>query len=409
LSESDDDLELQALQRQLDDAFQTTRPRPGFDDELWLRMQARRPIWRRLQDSVTGLIDGMREAPAVPAAAVAVLLIVLVGAGIVRMSGLHLGGGASSPAAAPAQDGTGAFGPQGAPAFGPLPAPVLAGSRATITPVPTFARLASVSANGGNIYVGPATLTWAGQLTVTTSELPVFRYREPTLADADQFAVSLGAAPAPQPVQGGLGMYTGSNFTVVVIGSVTQPAREPTFNLSDTKPPSASAASDPVGVATAYLAAHSLIPAWPYQTEVQTIGTTVRVKFLRSFDLQTQGKPPLVDSVGEPYGIEVDLAANVPGAYETGPLPLNLDSAAYPIISADQAVRSALASSTPSGNPAVPVVRITKAELVYTLVLAGDHNFYEPAFLFSGTFTYHGTTYVKRLLIPAVTPAFLSH
>ena len=35
----DEDLELQALQRQLDDAFQTTRPRAAFEDELWLRMR----------------------------------------------------------------------------------------------------------------------------------------------------------------------------------------------------------------------------------------------------------------------------------------------------------------------------------------------------------------------------------
>jgi hypothetical protein len=45
---------------------------------------------------------------------------------------------------------------------------------------------------------------------------------------------------------------------------------------------------------------------------------------------------------------------------------------------------------------------------VYTLVWAGDHSFYEPAFLFSGTFTYLGTSYVKRVLVPAVAPPNLS-
>ena len=48
----DEDLELLALQRQLDDAFQTTRPRRDFEDELWLRMQSRRPIWQRLGDGI---------------------------------------------------------------------------------------------------------------------------------------------------------------------------------------------------------------------------------------------------------------------------------------------------------------------------------------------------------------------
>ena len=36
------------------------------------------------------------------------------------------------------------------------------------------------------------------------------------------------------------------------------------------------------------------------------------------------------------------------------------------------------------------------------LAFAGDHSFYEPAYLFSGTFTHNGTTYVKRVLVPAI-------
>jgi hypothetical protein len=39
---------------------------------------------------------------------------------------------------------------------------------------------------------------------------------------------------------------------------------------------------------------------------------------------------------------------------------------------------------------------------VYALAVAGDHSFYEPAFLFSGTFTNNGVTYEKRVLVPAV-------
>jgi hypothetical protein len=51
---------------------------------------------------------------------------------------------------------------------------------------------------------------------------------------------------------------------------------------------------------------------------------------------------------------------------------------------------------------------LTSAQLVYVLVWAGDHSFYEPAFLFSGTFNHNGTTYVKRVLVPAVDPSQLS-
>jgi hypothetical protein len=41
--------ELEALQKRLDHAFATTRPRRGFEDELWSRMQARRSLWVRVR------------------------------------------------------------------------------------------------------------------------------------------------------------------------------------------------------------------------------------------------------------------------------------------------------------------------------------------------------------------------
>jgi hypothetical protein len=110
----------------------------------------------------------------------------------------------------------------------------------------------------------------------------------------------------------------------------------------------------------------------------------------------------LVNASGVRYGLEVDLRGGQPlQAY--GPLPLNLDSADYPIISADQAVRSAVASSQ-SSPASAPTVRLTTAELVYALANAGDHSFYEPAFLFTGTFIQNGVTYIKRVLVPAVGP-----
>lgn len=400
----EEDLELLALQRQLDDAFQTTRPRPAFEDELWLRMQSRRPIWRRLQDGLAGLIEGLKEAPAVPSAAVAVVLILLVGAGILTLSGLHPGGGAGSTAAT--QDGTGKLMPNTSPEFGPVQAPSLSGSAASLgAPTAGIDRSAFVYPN--NLYFGPATLSWGGQLKVTATSLPVFRYQEPTTADADRFAVSVGASSSRQVAPGGLGMYSGKNFTLVVIGTVAQPLHPPSFNLSELNSASVISGSDPVAVAKAYLEAHGLVPTWPYVTEVQKTSTTVRVRFLRSFDLPGQGQASLVDSVGDPYGIEVDLVAGAPGAFETGPLPLNLASAGYPIVNADQAVRFALAASVPAGT--VPAVRLTKAEMVYALASAGAYSFYEPAFLFSGTFTDHGTTYVKRVLVPAIDPSLLTH
>jgi hypothetical protein len=39
------------------------------------------------------------------------------------------------------------------------------------------------------------------------------------------------------------------------------------------------------------------------------------------------------------------------------------------------------------------------------LVPAGDHSFYEPAYLFNGTAQVGGKMYTKRVLLPAVDPS----
>jgi hypothetical protein len=392
----EEELELQALQRQLDDAFQVTRPRPDFEDELWLRMQAHRPMWQRLRDGLGALIDGIREAPGVPATAVAILLVVFLGAGIVKYGGLLPGAGTAS--LAPAGQDTGTKGGAEAPReFGDsLPVPALSGG--STAPIDH-----AVTSPG--YYSGSATLVWTGTFDLTPSNLPVYRYREPTAQDAEQFAAALGAAPAAQQTPGSLGTYSGANFELVVTGSVAHPAKEPSFKLSELSARTA-AGSDPVRVATSYLAARSLIPAWSYQTEVARAGNITRVWFVRLFDTN-QGQVPLVDGHGARYGIEVEIKSGQPRVVETGPLPLAIDSATYPVISSDQAIRAVLATSAaPSGG--IPVVKLTKAELVYVLAWAGDHSFYEPAYLFSGTFTDQGVTKVKLVLVPAVGPSSLS-
>jgi hypothetical protein len=58
------------------------------------------------------------------------------------------------------------------------------------------------------------------------------------------------------------------------------------------------------------------------------------------------------------------------------------------------------ASATPA-----PAVQLTKADLVYVLAPAGDHSFYEPAYLFSGAFQMNSSTYVMRVLVPAIDPS----
>jgi len=85
-------------------------------------------------------------------------------------------------------------------------------------------------------------------------------------------------------------------------------------------------------------------------------------------------------------------------------MPLYLDSAMYPVISADQAVKSALATSPNRTASNIPTLLLTRVELAYALAIAGDHSFYEPVFVFSGTFTQNGVAYVKHVIVPAVGP-----
>ena len=398
-----EDLELEALQRQLDDAFETTRPRPGFEDELWTRMQAHRPATSRLRDAWLGLIQGIREVPAVPMAAVAAVLVVLIGAGLFAYSGLGRGGaGSATTSLSAGQNGpqTDRLAPPGA--FGRLPGPVLNPASPDKSSGGTTAP--SVTAPGA-AYAGPFTLAWKGTFTLSLPAAPVFRYREPSTNVADQFATSLGAILRSRPA-GFLGSYDTTDFNVLVRGTVQSPAHEPSYSILPINPIApVEAAGGPADVAVVILAQHSLAPTWPYTPQAVVSGDKATVMLLRQFAVAGYGSSYLVNSSGDRYGLEVDLQGNALTRV-AGPLPLGLESASYPIISGDEAVRSVLASAPPAAaNPSAPVVTLTTAELVYSLVVAGDHSFYEPAILFSGTFTANGKTYDKRILVPAVDPS----
>ena len=395
-----DDLELQALQRQLDDAFETTRPRPAFEDELWSRMQARRPLGRRAQVFLAGLFNAVREAPRVPATAVAVVLVLAIGVGILSFSGFHVGGGGSTTSlgsrynegAAPNAAAAGSFGRLPAPALQPVPVADTGGPKA----------VSPSQQSGSNVYLGPARLIWAGQLNVQIKSAPVFRYEEPTATDADRFATGLRASLAGR-TPGALGEYAGDGFVLSVAGSSRQPLAEPTFYLTPDPSRLPSPGPTETEMATSFLTAHSAVPAWPYVIAVEQNGDVVRVGYVRQYAVPNYGFAYLVNQWGVHYGLAVDVRGGQP-LEATGPLPVNLETADYPVISTDQAVRSALESS-PSAPSSAPTIRLTNAELVYALAYAGDHSFYEPAFLFSGTFTVYGQTFVKRVLVPAVDPS----
>ncbi len=395
-----EDLELEALQRQLDDAFETTRPRAGFEDELWTLMQAQRPVGSRLRDAWVGLIEAIREAPTVPMAAVAAVLVVVIGAGVFLYSGLGRGGAgstATSGAAAPA------FGSEPFPlsspgAFGKLPPPAPA-SRNSDQPA-TGAPQSAISP--GAAYAGPVALKWTGKLDLTIRTAPVFRYHEPSTNIADQFATSLGAVLISRPA-GFLGSYQTTDFSVRVRGTIQSPAREPSYIVLPIAQSFIDGAGAPMDLALVFLGEHSLAPTWQYAPDTVVSGDVARVTLFRQFGVTGYGYAYLVDGNGDRYGAEVDLQGNRPIS-AIGPVPLSLESAPYSIISADQAIQSVLASS-PVAASGMPTATLSSSELVYSLVAAGDHSFYEPSFLFSGTFTVNGTTYVKHVLVPAVDPS----
>ena len=393
-----EDLEVEALKRQLDDAFETTRPRAGFEDELWTRMQARRPVGTRWRDAWLGLVQGIREAPGVPMAAVAAVLVVVLGAGVVVYSGLGRGGGGATSTAGGAESAAQPAYLSSPGAFGKLPGPVPA---AGYIDRPTAGGPLSATSPAAS-YIGYVALKWTGKLELTVRTAPVFRYQEPSTNTADQFATSLGAVLVSRPA-GFLGSYQTSDFSVRVRGTIQSPPREPTYIVLPIASTGAiDAAGGPADVALVFLAERSLAPSWQYTSDVVASGDVSKVTLMRQFGVTGYGYAYLVDSSGDRYGAEVDLQGNRPIS-ATGPIALNLESATYSIISADQAIQSVLASS-PVAASGMPTATLSSAELVYTLVAAGDHSFYEPSFLFSGTFTVNGATYVKRVLVPAVDP-----
>ncbi len=398
MSDQEEDLEIMALQRRLDDAFATTRPRRGFENELWTRMQERRPATNRFRETLAGFWQGIRAVPGVPAAAVAALLVVIVGAGFLAYSasGLHLGAGGANSASS---NGAGSrSGDQtGFGGFGLIPTPVFAATTANAPP-------GAISPTGAE-YSGPAQMVWAGTSTLAVTGAPVFRYHEPSTNTADQFATQLGTVLRGRP-QGFLGSYTSSDYTLKVRGTVQSPPSSPAYFIfaSVLMPEIQAAGATEADIANIFLAEHSLLPQWRYSVRIDKSGDPVKVVYERQFDVPGFGPANLVDSNGSRYGLEVELSNNRP-VVVTGMLPVNLDGAYYNLASPADAIRPALTSSTANSATPPPTIKLTTVDLVYVLVAAGDHSFFEPAYLFTGALLVGGVTYLKRVLEPAVDPS----
>ena len=394
MSQNGEELELQALERQLDDAFETTRPRAGFEDELWLRMKSSRPAPRRFRDALASLWSGIHAVPAVPAAATALVLVVALGVGVFTLGGFgHPGSNGSSATSRLAAPNAGEY---NAGTFGKVPTPTFSSAPRATTPQ-------QASAAAGADFAGPVRFQWTGTFNLNTTAAPVFRYHEPSQTDADQFASGLGTVLRGRP-EGFLGMYSASDYTLKVRGTVPSPASSPAyFIFSGPNMPVSDTIGGPQAAADVFLAQHGLVPPWPYTVAVDSTSDPLKVVYERQFDVPSYGPAYLLDFNGNHYGLEVDLSSNRV-LLASGMLPVALDVANYNLISSADAITAAVASSSPSASPAVPVVKLDHAELVYVLVPSGAQSFYEPAFLFTGTLQSGGQSYTKHVLIPAVDP-----
>jgi hypothetical protein len=176
------------LERRLDAAFAGTRPRRGFEDELWARLQARRPWWVRLGSS-PGKVRWGGVAAGLATLVLAGLVVTLVrSAGSPHGVSTASSGVASAPIQAP-QPAPGAAGPSrsdtagAALPFGRLPEPAAAGVLQVVRPSGPSAL--PIGAQGASVN-GPSP---------PPPGLAVYRY-DPATGPADGTILETNAVPA---------------------------------------------------------------------------------------------------------------------------------------------------------------------------------------------------------------------
>jgi hypothetical protein len=355
------DPELEALERQVQAAFRSTLPRPGFDAELLQRIvpqRQRRWSWLRL------LITVPYRHPA-PALAGATLAVLVIGVGVFYASLAHRSSGASytSGAAAPARPQQG--GAESRP--GPAGTDV---ARAAPTP---YEIVLPASAAAG-----------------LASDAPVYRYQLPDRAAADAFAVSLGARPrqVASSDANAIGIYDGADFVLSVSrGTLDQ---EPRYQI--VVGGTGAAGGDPAAIANGYLTDHGLQPTWSSnQRVIPNDQNSSTVLYYRLFNVPGGSPAPESDLSGQVVGLRV-VVTNGRVAVVDGPLPSSLSSSSYRL----QGPTAAAAARTQRGAPRFLVSRVT---LVYIPYVSGPNGYYVPAYRLVGA-TDRGDP--VDLVVPAV-------
>ncbi|GAC1656258.1 MAG: hypothetical protein NVS9B1_11190 [Candidatus Dormibacteraceae bacterium] len=339
------------LERRLDAMFASARPRAGFEGELWTRLERRQPWRRRLAAAFSPWV---RLAPAV-----ATVLVLVLAGGWLAQNFHPAGGGASTASSA------GAGGAAKAGAFGALPRPaggaILARTPAAALRGPALSQPATATA--------PATDGVGVAMPLLPALAPVYRYDEPTPAARADAARRLsdrtGLVVRVDPSRAAEGVEPRFVFDGAVRGIAA--------------PTLAAAADD-------FLDRHQLRPAFVTEVRVEALAGTVT--YVRQFG--GAGSPaPQVRPAGGPAGLEVRFRAGTV-IEASGPLDLPLATADYPLLSAPAILAAAATGSA----------RFDHAELVYVLVFAGGHGYYEPAVLFTGA--------ALKVIVPAIDPAFFA-
>ena len=122
-----------------------------------------------------------------------------------------------------------------------------------------------------------------------------------------------------------------------------------------------------------------------------------------------QGLVTQVDQLGEPAGADFTIRPDGVVLRAIVPVQLELQASAYPARASQQLAQDAVNAPPPSsvGLSALPQVQLSQASLVYIAVAAGGFGYFEPAYLFSGTFIAGAARYEKRVLVPALEAAQL--
>jgi hypothetical protein len=284
------------------------------------------------------------------------------------------------------------------PAFGKLPVPSQLQGRPAAQPAAATDATPEVQ------------FAWKGRLPAIPAGGRVYRYQEPSHADADAFAARLGASRAPGPQDVVLGYYSGPGFRLILLPTRAG-GREPLFVFTPlgSENPGPAGPTDQVAreTATRFLTSHDLPVDQPSELKVQgTPGFPSVVHYYRRFSLDGLSTlAPQVDATGSQTGLDVVVKGDGSVFQASGPLPLTLETATYPFRSSASVEASIPGSNVPASHSRsnLPRVELTRAELVYVVVADGSRSFFEPAWLLSGKYdNRQGLTVDEHVIVPAV-------